>query len=890
VVARAVALVRRRRIERELDDELQFHLDCEIAQGISRGASPDAARRDALIAFGGVQRFREETRDARGFVVLDGMTRDLRFAIRRLGRARAFTLGTVATLGVGLGVVTGIGAMAYDIMVRPLPYPEPSRLVRISLTTPGLGLTTDNQSHGTFVFLAERARSFRTLGAYMENSAVSITDGDTPERVVAALLTPNVLDILGVVPSAGRLLTAEDAAAGFTSPVMISYDLWQRRYAGDRAVVGRYIEVNRGRRLVAGVLPRGFDFPSPETAIYYPEQMQANTASLTYRNLTVIGRLAPGVSVSRAQREVDALLPRLGERFPEVAGRALQRAQMAGHVETMRDAMIAPVRPELRLLVALVAAVILIAVANVATLALLRAERLHVESAVMRALGASTGALRQRFVAESVVVALGGGVAAVPVAMSVLITKLGFTDAQMPRLHEVAMSPALGAAILGVATLIGLGLGPVMAARAGRGTATSLRADVRTTGGRGWRRAQEALVAAQIALAMSLLVGAGLFTASMLRLRRVDTGFVAKDGAQFSLQIPFDGYETYQRTVAFDLGVIDALRQSPGVSAAAAAMELPSTPQLLGLRPSLEAVGADGRRASAVIHINVVSPGFFSLMGIPLRAGRTFAAGDLASLTPGVVLSAALARDLFGSENPVGRDVRITTGRYPAYRVIGVSGDVYSDRVTDGALRSVYYPLLNDLQPGSTETEERIPVMPGGMHFVVRSRLPLDALMPAFRAAVHSVDPRVPVWDVRTLDTVVAATTAHIRLSMLLLAASAAATLLLGVIGIYSVVAYALTGRARELAVRLALGASPSGIARLVYRESALMVGGGIAAGVVVSLAGARVVRGLLYEVSPTDPYLFVASIAAVAVIAAAAVYAPARRAGRTDPAAVLRG
>jgi predicted permease len=703
------------------------------------------------------------------------------------------------------------------------------------------------------------------------------------------LLTPSVLDILAVVPAVGRLLTEEDAAVGFTSPVMISYDLWQRRYGGDPAAVGRFIELNRGKRLIAGVMPPGFAFPSPRTAIYYPVHVDAARATLSYRNFTVLGRLARGVSLSRAQREIDALLPRLGERFPDVSEETLRRARIAGHVQTLREAMIAPARTELRLLAVLVAMVLLVAIANVATLALLRAERFQAEIVLLRALGATAGAVRRRFTVESVLVALAGGVVAIPIAALVLTTKLGFSEEQIPRVHEASMSPGAAAAILAATIVIGLALGTLMAARAGRGTSVALRAGSRATGGRGWRRAQEALVAAQIALAMALILGAGLLSASVLRLRRVDLGFVAKDGAAFSLQLPFRGYESYQRTAAFDLAVIDRLAHSPGVSDAAAAMELPSAPQLLGLRPTLEGTRTDGRSASAVVRINVVSPEFFRLMGIPLLAGRTFELGDLGASSPAVVLGSALARALFGTEDPVGREVRFTSGRYPAYRVVGVSGDVYGERVTDGPLPGLYFPLLDDLPPTSTETEQRIPVMPGGMHFIVRSRLPLETLTPVFRTAVRTVDPRVPLWDIRTLENVVAATTARLRLSMALLACSALASLLLGAIGIYSVVAYAIVGRAPEFAVRLALGASPRRLSRLVYRESMHIVTIGLIAGTGLSLMGSRIARSLLYEVSPTDVRVFALSVAAVVFVAATAVYAPARRAGSTDPAAVLR-
>jgi predicted permease len=890
LVARARELLRRGRGERERDEEFRFHLECEIEQRIAHGEPPDEERRNALLAFGGVERFRQETREARGFATLESLARDLKFATRRLVRAPAFTLGTIATLGVGLGAAAGIGALVYGVMLRPLPFANPDRVVIVSLLTPGLGLSSTQHSSGTYLFLAERAKSFSAVGTYMSNSAVSITEGDAPERVAAALMTPSVLQILDVAPAAGRLMSDEDAAAGFTSPVMISYDLWQRRYGGDPSVVGKSIELNRAKRLIAGVLPRGFAFPSAETAVYYPERIEATRATLTDRSLAMIGRLARDVSIEQAQAEVDALLPRLGERFPEVAGEPLSRARIAGRVDTMRDALIAPVRAELRMLAALVAAVLVIALANVTTLALLRAERLQSQVAVIRALGAGGGAIRQRFMVESVIVAVAGAVAAIPVAALIVVTKLGVSDARIPRLNEIAMTSTIAAAILASGVLIGLIVGTVMSARASRTQVESLRVETRVTASRGWHRAQQTLVSVQIALAMTLLLNAGLFTVSMLRLRRVDLGFVAKDGAQFALQLPFRGYSTYQRTAAFDLGAIDALAHTPGVTAAAGVMEMPSTPQLLDLRPTLEASRTDGRPASAVVRINVASPSFFEVMRIPIRAGRTFAPGDLASPTPGVVLSAALARDLFGATNPIGREVRFSKGKYPPYRVVGVSADVYGERVTDGALRSIYFPLLNDLDPTSTETENRIPVMPAGMHFVVRSPLPLDALTTVFRAAVRSVDPRVPVWDVRALDDIVATTTASLRLSMLLLGAAAFATLLLGAIGVYSVVAYSVAGRAPELAVRLALGATPRTLSRLVYRESALMIGGGVAAGAFLSLAGGRIIRGLLYEVSAADPRLLIASVTAVGLVAAAAVYAPARRASQTDPAAVLRG
>jgi putative ABC transport system permease protein len=400
---------------------------------------------------------------------------------------------------------------------------------------------------------------------------------------------------------------------------------------------------------------------------------------------------------------------------------------------------------------------------------------------------------------------------------------------------------------------------------------------------------QEALVATQVAMATVLVLAAGLMAPSVVRLTRLDVGFEPRDGAAFALQIPFRGYETYQRTAAFDLAVLDALRRVAGVTDAAAVMELPSTPQLLNLRPTMQAVHADGRVTQAAVQLNVASADFFRVMRIPLRAGRAFTRGDLSAATPGVVLGATLARELFGDGDPIGREVKFVKGRHPAYRVVGVAGDVFSHRVTQGALRSVYFPLLEDLPPTSAETEERIPVMPSGMHFVVRSALPVAALAPALRRAVSTVDRHVPVWAMSTLDDVVAATTSRVRLTILLLGISGAAALLLGVIGISSVIAYAIAGRAPEFAVRLALGDSPHGITWLAIRQGIAMVVAGILAGVIVSLASGRVLRGLLYEVSARDPQIYLLGAVVIGSVAILAMYMPARRAGGIDPATTLR-
>lgn len=884
------------RIARELNDELQFHIDSEIAHNRAKGMSHADARRAALTAFGGLERYREEAANRRGFATIDALLRDVRLAFRRIKRAPLFAFGSIATLAVGLGIAAAIAALVYGVMLRPLPYSNPDELVRISIHTPGSGVTNIEQSAGTFVYIAERARSFALMGASMENEGVAITDGDAPERITVALLTPSLFRILGTRPAAGRLFRDEDALVQLDGPVLISYDVWQRRFGGDANIAGKTIELNRRSRVILGVLPAGFDFPSRAATVYYAERIEATRADLADRYLTVVARLAPGVTVLQAQSELSALIARIGERFPELTPLMISETGLSARVETLRGAFAAPLRAELLLLASMVAGLLIIAVANVATLSLLRAERMRGEVAVARALGATQLRIAQRFIVEGTVISLSGGLLALPVTTFAIALRFGLSNATIQRLDDVSLTPGLVLLLLAASLFIGVTLGVASAARAmstrggGGGTVLALRGAARTTQGRGWRRTQESLVAVQIALALSLLLATGLMTASLVKLKRIDIGFTPAHATKFSLALPFRSYPTYQRVAAFHLAVMEQLQRVPGVTSVGAAMQFPSTPQTLYSHPRVEATRLRGQTATALVNANVVSASFFRSMGIPLISGRAFVPGDLVSPAPGVVLGATLARQLFGSENPIGREVRIVSStRYRSYRVVGVSGDVYSEQLAEGALRAMYFPLLGELPPTSTETEQRIPFMPAGMSFVVRSTAPLTTLTPEIRRAVASVDSRVPVWDVRTLDSIVRDSTARTRLSMLLLALGAAATLSLGVIGLYSVIAYAVAGRAREFAVRIAIGAAPREITRQVMREGALVAAIGVAAGVALSVASAGLLRDFLFEVSAANPLLYLAAIVVVLCSAAMATYAPARRASNIDPVQALR-
>ena len=384
--SRARELLRPRSlVAAEQDEEFRFHIEMEAAENVRRGMSQPEARRAALLRFGGQQRFGEETRDARGVVALDNIARDTRFALRRIRRAPAFAAGVIATLGVGIGVSVGIGAIVYGVLLRDLPYPEPDRLVRVGFHIDGIDAHGDEHTAATYFHFAKSARSFTELGAYWISNDYNITDGDAPEGVTVAGVTPNVFTLLGVRPVLGDLLEQGDTS--FSNPrsaILISQELWERRYGADPAIIGRLINITRGARRVVGVLPRDFDFPTASVNMWYPAVVPVGRPSITARGYTVIGRLRRGSDIPAAAAEVNALMPSLSERFPPLTPEMLKQAGARVSVQSLKSATVAAVRPQLVLLGVLVVVVLLIATTNVVNLFLLRTERASQEIAIAR--------------------------------------------------------------------------------------------------------------------------------------------------------------------------------------------------------------------------------------------------------------------------------------------------------------------------------------------------------------------------------------------------------------------------------------------------------------------------------------------------------------------------
>jgi len=827
--------------------------------------------------------------DAGRIVALDNLARDARFALRRLRRAPGFTAGVIATLGIGIGAAAGIGTIVYGVLLRDLPYDRPDQLVHVAFVTEGIPTAGDQHSPATYFHFAKSARSFTALGAYWTADDFNVTDGDAPERVTIAMMTPNTFHLLGVRPLLGQLFeTADTSWSNRRSAILISENFWRRRYGADSSIIGQRIDINRGERNVVGVLPRSFAFPTPSVDIFYPAVVPVKRPDITSRGFTVVGRLRDGATALGAESELNALMPSLAERFPAITVDVLRRSQARVIVKSLKTATVASVRPQLVLLGVLVAIILLTATTNVVNLFLLRTERASHEIAIALSLGASRVAIAQRFVIEGVVLGVASAIVALPAAALALVTRFGFTEREIPRLHEVSFSAATAVLVLASAMLIGAVVALIAIPRIRMvGLFDHLR-ESRSTSTRTWRRAQNGLVAFQVGVALMLLVAAGLLGRSFWNLRNAKIGFEPQNAMTFQVSLPWAGYTSYGANAAFHAKVMDRLAALPGVSGIGVSMRLPLASRGAPVLELQLHAGDDAGRAAVLGAGNMASADYFRTIGIPLRAGRSFRSGDLRGM-PAVVVSERLAMNVFGTTDVVGRSItRTRDGRPPmTFRIIGVVGDVHWGRIEDGYVPMMYFPLQRD-GDGLPADSDAVPYEPRDVQYAVRGTgLPTG---PVIQAILKELDHRVPAARVGSLSSLVDDATARVRLTMLLIAIAGVAALLLGVIGVYSVVSYAATGRMREFGIRLALGAAPARVGGMVLGDGLRLVAIGTVAGLVAAVGATRFLRALLYEVKPTSVAEFAMATALLVVAALLATVLPARRAARTHPAVVLRG
>jgi predicted permease len=810
----------------------------------------------------------------------------LRQLLRRLLRAPAFTIVSLITLALGIGATTAMFAVVNAVLLRPLPYAAPDRLVGVWHVAPGLVQEDVNQSPALHLTYRDENRVFEDIGVWA-GARPTVTGLGEPERTEGVRVTDGTLRLLGVQPARGRIFTREDDAPGAPLTAVISWGYWQARLGGDADVIGRTLTVDGRPREIIGVLPQGFRLLDRDAAIYLPLQFDPAEVILGNFSYQGMARLRPGVTTAQANDDLQRLLPVAAERFPR--GLTLQmmtEARLAPNVRPLAVDVIGDIGNVLWVLLGTVGIVLLIACANVANLFLVRAEGRYRDVAIRTALGASRWRIGQDFLAEGVVLALMGGIVGLGFAAAGLRALRALGPERLPRLHDIGMDGTVLLVALLVSVAAGALLSIVPALRhAGDELAAGLRDGGRGGEGRERHRARNALVVAQLALALMLLAGSGLMVRSAQALRAVHPGFERPERIlSFRLFIPSAEVSDPDAVLLMHERIRSAVEAVPGVASASLASSAPMDGNYSSdpIEPE-EFLSPPGQLAPIRRYV-WAAPGWFSTMETTLVAGRDYTWDDLRTRTPVVIVSESLAREYWSSpQDAIGKRVRNIEGR-PWREIVGVVRDIHSDGVDRAAPATAYWPMaVADVWEDGVQVQR-------SMTYALRLASESGAgLTDAVRQAVWSVNPNLPVADVRTLDQLVERSMARTSFTLVMLGIAAAVALLLGAVGLYGVISYAVAQRTREFGVRMALGARGVDVAGIVLRQAALLVGIGVAAGLLASFATTRLMAALLFGVAPADPLTFAAVALLLAGIAIAASLVPVVRAARVDPMHALR-
>ena len=794
--------------------------------------------------------------------------RDVRYALRQLVRSPGFTAIAVLTLGLGIGANTAIFSVVNAVLLRALPYEDPSSLVQVSETRPDG--SSNVVSYPNFVDWRKDGGAFRSL-ALFRDLAFNLAGPAEPERIAGALVSADFFRTLGIDPAIGRYFAEGEDRPGSDGVAVISHALWRRRFAAEHDVVGRSLMVDGRTLTVIGVAAAGFSFPE-RAEIWIPVSHDA-AGILDNRGLhgyMVVGRLLPGVSLERATATLQSLASRLGSEYPAT------NKGWGVLLAPLHDSLVQDVRPTLLILLGAVGFVLLIASANVANMMLARGAARRRELSVRAALGASRWRLVRQLLTESVLLALLGGALGLVLAAWGVDALLALGPEDLPAAQGVVLDRTVLGFTLGISVVTSLVFGLVPAAHAaGRDAEAWLRESGRTSGGVGRQRTRRLLVVAEIALALLLLIGTGLMVQSFRRLQALNPGFNPEGVVSAQLSLPRANSDT-ARVIGFYQQLVARAGALPGATSAAAVSYLP--------------LGRDGARYRFLVEgqpflepqlrpgaeFNVVTPGYFATMEIPLLRGRDLGEQDGWDAPAVVLVNRTLARQFWPGESAVGKRVTLGEPDEGAWMtVVGVVADVSQRSLTTESRPQMYAPHA---QVGLEE-----------MALLVRSTMDPAALVPAIRDAVREIDPGVPVSKVQSLTQVRSASIATDRFRTLVLATFSLLALALAAIGVYGVISYGVVQRSREIGIRVALGARRAEILRLVVGESMLTVGIGIAVGLLAAVGLSRFIASLLYAVRPDDPTTFAAISALIAAVALAACVIPARRAMRVDPATTLR-
>ena len=876
---RVAMLVRRRKFDREMDEEIRLHLELREKEQAANGFSAEEAHTMARKNFGNALALREASHDSWGWAWLEHLAQDLRFALRMLRKSPGFTAIAVLTLALGIGANTAIFSIVDAVFLRPLPYPNANRIYLVDRTGNRLGGPSISEA----IFAAWQRQAgdiFEHLGLWRYTATVKLTGAGEAQMIVAAGASTEFFPALGVEPALGRNFRPEEGRPGGPHVAMLSNSFWRAQFGGDANVLGRSITLEGEPFTIVGVLRRGFTWPllSAPAQVWLAVQVPLTSNNPSNGGRLAIGLLKPDVSRAQAEAALTPSLEDLRQQFPNMFSPG-ERA----HLDPLRSFFAKSAGPAPLLMFGGVGLVLLIACANVANLMLARSATRQREMAVRSAIGASRGRIVRQLLTESVVLAMIGGACGVAACYGAFGGILSLVPAEISHVgaYKIDGMVLAFAFLLSVATGIIFGLAPAVGASKVNLNGSLKEASARSGAGGG--RIRSGLASSELAISLVLLIGAALTIQSLARLMRTPSGFDPSNVLTFRVALSGESYGAAEKRAAFFKQAIERLSTLPGVQAAGLTDTVPSVDTGSDMLFSMEnEFGAPGGAEAHDADIRVISPDYFRTLRVPLVRGRTFSESDNASNTPVVVINEAIAKALWPGHDPIGHRLWIgkpmgPSAAEPAPRqIVGIVSDMRQDSLADPPAPAMYIPYE---QTKYTDSE----------CFVLRTvHAPLLAV-PDVRDALRAIDPEIPLTEMNTLRNVVSESLTDWRFHAILLGIFGALALVIAAVGVYGVISYSVAQRTHEIGVRMALGAERRNILRLVIGQGLTLAGIGIVAGIAAALGLTRLMASLLYGVSASDPLTFAGVAMLLVVVALAACYVPARRAMKVDPMVALR-
>ena len=804
---------------------------------------------------------------------METLLADIRYGSRMLIKRPTFTIVAIVTLALGIGANTAIFSVVNAVLLNPLPYAQPSELAILWLQTPATNQFRQPASFPDFADWQSQNQSFeRVVGT--RTVSVNLTDGDEPERVNGARVSADFLSAFRISPLAGRDFLDTENRPGGTPVAMIGYTLWQQRYGGDPALIGRTVNIDSTTYTIVAVLPKGFFYPNPDTQVYFPLIQGKNETARGSRFLRVTARLKPGVSIREAQADMDTIAARIAEQYPDSS------SGVGVQVVPLHEEVVGKIRPALMILFGAAGCVLLIACANVANLLLARATARRTEFAVRTALGAGRARLVRQLLTESVLLSFAGGLIGLLIALWGVPTLTSISASSIPRVEEVSVSfkALLFTLLISLATGILFGIAPALQS-SNKVLTENLRDGRRgATSGAMHQRILNALVAAEVALAVVLLAGAGLMVRSFVSISGVSPGFKPKGVMTIGIGLTQPVYADIQQQSRFYDRLNEKVSAIPGVESTAGINRVP----LLGFNASTSFTFQGqqvepGQQPTA--DCRVATPNYFKAIGIPLLSGREFTEGDTKDAPFVAVINRAMAEQFLPGEDPIGKRLQIYPNP-PLWReVVGVCGDVKLLGLDEEINPAIYVPVTQNPYANAMRSS----------FLVVRTNADPNGVVAAIRGVMKTVDPGVPVAQVRMLEDILSDSVAPQRLNMWLLVSFAGLAALLGAVGIYGVMAYSVSERTHEIGVRMALGAASRDMLNMVLWDAGKVTAAGMAAGLASAFVLTRLMSSLLYKVSAADPVTYAGISVLIVCVSLLASYIPARKASRVDPMVALR-